>query len=130
MRTGLTFGVFDLLHVGHIHLLREARSQCDRLLVGVTTDECASTRKGRAPVIPFRQRRILLETLLPVTATFKQDETFTKRDAVAAFQPDVIFVGDDWNPSTFEGENLGVPVVYIPRLPEWSTTRVRRDAGS
>lgn len=128
--TGLAFGVFDLLHVGHIHLLREAKAQCSRLLVGVTTDEYALARKGRAPVIPYRQRCIHLETLRPVTATFKQDATFTKRDAVNAFQPGVIFVGDDWNPGTFDGENLGVPVVYIPRLPEWSTSRIRDAAGS
>lgn len=128
--TGVAFGVFDLLHFGHVHLLREAKSRCSRLLVGVTTDEYAAARKGRSPVIPYRQRRAILEALSHVTATFKQDETFTKAQAVNAFEPDVIFVGDDWNPSTFDGEGLGVPVIYIPRLPEWSTSRIRDAAGS
>jgi glycerol-3-phosphate cytidylyltransferase len=126
--TGIAWGVWDLLHVGHLALLRNASEQCDRLLVGVTTDKAALVRKGRAPVIPYAQRREMLLHLPYVAAAFRQDASFTKRDAVNAFEPDAIFVGDDWTPESFDGEGLGVPVIYVPRVPMWSSTWVRSAA--
>lgn len=125
MRVGITWGVWDLLHVGHTRLLKRAREQCDHLIVGVTTDEAALARKGRRPVIPYEQRKEVLLALHDVDEVVRQDATFTKADAVRDIQPDVIFVGSDWTPSTFDGAKLGVPVVYLPRTEGVDTTRIK-----
>lgn len=122
--TGITWGVWDLLHVGHVRLLQRAAARCDRLLVGVTTDEHCVERKGRTPVIPYAQRTEMLLALPMVNLVFPQSSVFTKADAVKLHAPGVIFVGDDWSPASFDGARLGVPVVYLPRTAFVSTSGI------
>lgn len=122
---GITFGVFDLLHVGHVRLLEAARSRCDHLTVCVTTDDYAEVRKGRRPVVPFGQRCELVAALRAVDYVSGQWEQMTKTHAVERYNPDAIFVGDDWTPATFDGEGLGVPVVYLPYTRDVSSTKIR-----
>lgn len=125
MTRGLTWGVWDLLHVGHVRLLWRARLECDELLVGVTTDEYALARKGRLPVIPYEQRCEMLLALSSVTDVFPQSAKLTKAWAVKEYAPDVLFVASDWTPSTYEGEGLGVPVRYLPRTEGVSSSVIR-----
>jgi len=124
-RLGLTWGVWDMLHVGHVRLLQRAASRCETLFVGVTTDEFALERKGRRPVIPYEERCEMLLALPAVNSVFPQSASFTKADAVLSFGPEVLFVGSDWQPSTFDGARLGVPVVYLPRTVGVSSSGLR-----
>jgi glycerol-3-phosphate cytidylyltransferase len=121
---GLTFGVWDLLHIGHTRLLQRAREQCSYLIVGVSTDEYVLEHKRRLPIIPYEQRAELLHSIRHVSQVIPQSLTFGKAEAVHAFRPDVLFVGDDWTPETYSGANLGVPVTYLPRTRETSTTSI------
>ena len=93
--TGYVPGGFDMFHQGHLNILRAARERCDRLVVGVTSDEALIRMKGRAPVIPLKERCDLVSSLRFVDAVvvdLDQDKRLAWR-----LQPfDVLFKGDDW----------------------------------
>jgi glycerol-3-phosphate cytidylyltransferase len=134
-RTGYAPGAFDLFHVGHLNLLRHAKSRCDFLIAGVVSDEVLRTQKGVTPVIPLAERLEIVRNIRFVD------------DAVAAVVPDkldiwrelrfdVFFKGDDWR-GTEKGERLerefaavGVEVVYFPYTLSTSSTALRRALDS
>ncbi|QWW19178.1 adenylyltransferase/cytidyltransferase family protein [Schaalia sp. 19OD2882] len=129
--TGYVPGGFDMLHVGHLNILRAARARCDRLVVGVATDESLRRMKGKDPVIPLKERCELLAALRFVDAVvvdLDQDKRVAWR-----LQPfDVLFKGDDWK-DTPKGERLeaelaevGARVVYLPYTASTSSTMLRR----
>ncbi len=128
---GYTAGVYDLFHVGHLNLLQRARAACDHLIVGVTTDALASARKGRAPFVPFQERRAIIAALRCVD----QVETQADMDKFAVWQRlgfDQMFVGNDWqgHPDwvALEGRlaEVGVGITYFPYTPHVSSTRLRK----
>jgi choline-phosphate cytidylyltransferase/glycerol-3-phosphate cytidylyltransferase len=94
MVIGYTTGVFDLFHVGHLNILRNARSLCDRLIVGVTVDELVQYKNKRA-VIPFEERIEVVRACRYVDLAVPQ-ETMDKLDAWQRYKFNVMFVGDDW----------------------------------
>lgn len=115
---GYTTGVFDLFHIGHLNLLRSARSLCDHLIVGVSSDELVAY-KYKTPVIPFRERLEVVRNIRYVDTVVGQYDM----DKFAAWQKlkfDVMFVGDDWHNTPkwnkIEGQlkRVGVKIVYIP----------------
>jgi len=128
---GYVPGGFDMLHVGHLNILRAARARCGRLVVGVATDEALVAMKGRAPVIPHRERLELVASIRfvdDVVTDFSQD----KRIAWRHHPFDVLFKGDDWL-GTAKGERLeaemaevGARVVYLPYTPSTSSTMLRQ----
>jgi glycerol-3-phosphate cytidylyltransferase len=122
---GITFGVFDLFHIGHLNLLRRAKDLCNTLLVCISTDEYVEAVKGRTPVIPWHERRDIVSAIKYVDTVGAQTLQFGKREAVLAANPDVIFVGSDWEGKAWDGQNLGVPVVYLPYTEHISTTKLR-----
>ncbi|PUA79549.1 glycerol-3-phosphate cytidylyltransferase [Nocardioides currus] len=127
---GYTAGVFDLLHVGHVRLLEQARAQCDRLVVGVTTDELCEQRKHKTPIIGYADRAAMLRSLRVVDEVVPQ----TAMDRLAAWDElrfDVTFVGDDWKGTESWKEydarfaQLGVRVVYFSYTGGVSSTLLR-----
>lgn len=125
-KTGITFGAFDPLHYGHIKLLERAKEQCEILIVCVSTDEYIRHVKNREPRVPEIERATALATIRYVDVVGKQSPENGKVHAVAKYQPDVIFVGDDWTPATFGGEGLDVPVVYLPYTQGISSTEITK----
>ncbi|HEY9412864.1 MAG TPA: adenylyltransferase/cytidyltransferase family protein [Jiangellaceae bacterium] len=91
---GYTTGVFDMFHIGHLNILRNARSACDYLIVGVTTDELAVRRKGRAPIVPLFERMEIVQNVRFVDDVVPQ-ATMDKMQAWRNLKFDVMFVGDD-----------------------------------
>ena len=128
MKIGYTTGVFDLFHIGHLNLLRNARALCDKLVVGVTTDELVSYKHKRS-VIPFAERFELVRACRYVDAVVPQ-ESLDKFAAWEKLRFDVLFVGDDW----FKHERwqeierrfaeVGVKVVYFPYTKGTSSTLI------
>ncbi|WBB59734.1 adenylyltransferase/cytidyltransferase family protein [Streptomyces sp. WMMC500] len=128
---GYAPGVYDLFHVGHLNILRHARSRCDYLVAGVVSDEMARLAKGRAPVVPLVERLEIVRSIRHVDAAFVE----TVPDKLETWQQvrfDVIFKGDDWR-GTPKGEKLeadfrtvGVEVVYFPYTVHTSSTQLRR----
>lgn len=126
MIVGYTTGVFDLFHIGHVNLLRNAKSMCDKLIVGVTSDELVSYKNKKA-VIPFEERLEIVRSIKHVDAAVPQ-ETMNKFEAWEKLKFDVMFVGDDW----FQSEKweqldsmfkeVGVRIVYFPYTKGTSST--------
>ncbi|RLB78053.1 MAG: glycerol-3-phosphate cytidylyltransferase [Deltaproteobacteria bacterium] len=115
---GYTTGVFDLFHIGHLNLLKQAKSGCDRLIVGVSTDELVQTYKNKSPIIPFTERIEIVSALKYVDEVVPQSH----RDKIAAYHEikfDVMFVGSDWKGSVLfsaveaELAEYGVKVIYF-----------------
>jgi len=128
MILGYTTGVFDLFHVGHVNLLRNAKAMCDKLVVGVTTDELVSY-KNKKSVISFEERMEVVRSCRYVDAVIPQEDMdkFTQWEKIKF---DVMFVGDDWFKSEkweaidkqFKVE--GVRVVYFPYSKGTSSTLI------
>lgn len=127
---GYAPGVYDLFHIGHLNILRHARSRCDYLVAGVVSDEMAELAKGRPPVIPLVERLEIVRSIRYVDAAFVE----TVPEKVATWQQvrfDVLFKGDDWR-GTPKGDRLerdlgqvGVEVVYFPYTVHTSSTQLR-----
>jgi glycerol-3-phosphate cytidylyltransferase len=128
--TGYTTGVYDLFHVGHLNLLERARAACDRLIVGVTTDDLAAARKGRPPFVPLAERLSIIAALRCVDEVVVQADM----DKMAAWNQlrfQRMFVGSDWqgHPDWTALETrfatVGVKIVYFPYTEHISSTRLR-----
>lgn len=125
---GYTTGVYDLMHVGHINILRNAKAMCDRLIVGVSTDELVQY-KNKKPVIPFEERIELVRSLKYVDLAVPQ-ETMDKLDAFNRYKFNIMFVGDDWYKTekwkTIEAEleERGVRLIYFPYTKGTSSTLI------
>ncbi len=128
MVIGYTTGVFDLFHVGHVRLLENAKSVCDRLIVGVTVDELVAY-KNKTAVIPFEERLQVVRACRYVDMAVPQT-TMDKLDAYNRYKFDVMFVGDDWYKtdkwSSFDQDflKLGVKIMYFPYTKSTSSTLI------
>lgn len=115
---GYTAGVFDMFHMGHLHLLKQARSRCDYLIVGVTTDELALEAKGSLPVVPLLERIAIVQSMRYVDHVIPQ-LSWDKVQAWQTFTYDVLFVGDNlrgtpqWDLNQREMERLGVRLEFL-----------------
>lgn len=126
MNIGYTSGVYDLFHIGHLNLLRNARAMCDKLIVGVTTDELVAYKFKKA-VIPFTERMEIVRSVRYVDAVIPQ-QSMDKMEMWRKLKFDVMFVGDDWYQSEkwkdFEAQftAVGVRIVYFPYTKGTSST--------
>jgi glycerol-3-phosphate cytidylyltransferase len=126
MIIGYTSGVYDLFHIGHLNLIRNAKSMCDKLIVGVSTDEVVAY-KHKKPVIPFNERLEIIRNIKFVDAAIPQED-IDKFKAWEKIKFDVLFVGDDWYQSNswkeyeLKFKELGVRVVYFPYTKGTSST--------
>lgn len=130
-RIGYAAGAYDLFHVGHLNLLRQAKAECDYLLAGVVTDELLVRTKGRAPVIPLAERLEIVRNVRFVDDAIAEHRD-RKIDTWREHPFDVLFKGDDWR-GTPKGLALerdfaavGVEVVYFPYTVHTSSTALRR----
>jgi glycerol-3-phosphate cytidylyltransferase len=123
MTTVITFGTFDVLHVGHVRILRRAKDLGDRLVVGVSSDPLNVAKKGREPVFSQDERCELVANLTCVDEVFLEESLERKRDYVEKFGADVLVMGDDWSGRFDELSDI-CRVVYLPRTPSISTTAV------
>lgn len=118
MVIGYTTGVFDLFHIGHVNILRNAKAMCDRLIVGVTIDELVSY-KNKKSVIPFDERIEIVRACKYVDLAVPQT-TMDKFDAYNRYKFNIMFVGDDWYQidkwKTLDQEfkDQGVNIIYFP----------------
>lgn len=127
---GYTTGVFDLFHIGHLNILKNAKSLCDYLIVGVTTDEITLKMKGRLPIITFEERIQIVESIKFVDKAVPKTSTNTV-EAWNQFTFDIMIKGDDWK-NTKKGNDLekelaklGISVHYLPYTIETSSTIIR-----
>jgi glycerol-3-phosphate cytidylyltransferase len=122
-RTVITFGTFDVFHVGHVRVLERAAALGDRLVVGVSADALNVSKKGRAPVYTQEERMEIVRALRVVDAVFVEESLEQKRDYIVEHGAHVLVMGDDWA-GRFDWVSDVCDVVYLPRTPSVSTTGI------
>jgi len=125
---GYTSGVFDLFHIGHLNLLKNAKGLCDRLIVGVTTDDLVAY-KDKKSLIPFEDRLEIVRSIVYVDTVIPQ-ESMDKLAMCKKLNAQIMFVGDDWyntpkwNDIERELNDCGIRVIYFPYTRGVSTTKI------
>lgn len=126
-KIGYTTGVYDLFHIGHLNILRNAKEQCEHLIVGVSTDEVVESYKHKKPIIPFQERIAIVGAIKYVDEVVPQI-SMDKRAAWEVLQFDALFHGDDWKDSIIydrykkDFEGTGVEFVFLPHTEGTSST--------
>jgi glycerol-3-phosphate cytidylyltransferase len=120
-RTVITFGTFDVFHVGHLRVIERAAAFGDRLVVGVSADALNERKKGRLPVFSQEERLEIVGALKAVDAVFVEESLELKREYILEHKADVLVMGDDWEGKFDELEDI-CEVRYLPRTPAISTT--------
>lgn len=128
MKRVITYGTFDLLHYGHINLLRRAKAYGDYLVVALSTDDFNSL-KGKNCYFSYAERKQLLEAIRYVDLVIPEESWEQKLSDAREYHIDTFVIGDDWKGKFDFLEEVGVEVVYLPRTPEVSTTRIKQDLG-
>jgi len=129
-KVGYTTGVFDMFHIGHLNILRRAKEQCDYLIVGVSTDELVVSYKHKKPIIPYNERKAIVESIKYVDKVVPQIN-MNKMGAWEEYKFDVMFVGSDWkgtdkwNEYERQFRTVGVDIVYLPYTHGTSSTQLR-----
>jgi len=122
---GITFGAFEIFHIGHLNLIKNAKKQCKKLIVCVSDDKYIFKKKHHKAVTLLEDRLEILKAIKYIDTIDVQKLSFGKKELIKKHKAEVIFVGNDWNPKTFSGEGLGIPVVYLPRTNGISSTKIR-----
>jgi glycerol-3-phosphate cytidylyltransferase len=128
MKTIITYGTFDILHVGHINLLKRARALGDRLVVGVSTDEF-NRGKHKSSLLNYENRKTVLESIRYVDEVFPEHDWGQKPDDIRKYRADIFVMGDDWTGKFDFLAELCV-VTYLPRTEEISTTAIKQALSS
>lgn len=128
-KVGYTTGVFDLFHIGHLNLLRNAKSMCDYLIVGVSTDDVVKSYKHKTPIIPYEERAEIVKAIKYVDKVVPQN-SMDKLDAWQEYHFDVLFHGDDWKNTSMYNEvekklkTVGCDIVFLPHTDGTSSTLI------
>ncbi len=127
---GYTTGVFDMFHIGHLNILKNAKARCDYLIVGVSTDEVVESYKNHPPIIPFEERIEIVSSIKYVDQVVAQT-SMNKMEAYEKLKFDVLFHGSDWKGSDMYNKiiedfsKIGVDVVFLPHTEGTSSTMLR-----
>ena len=124
---GYTTGVFDMFHIGHLNLLRNAKEQCEKLIVGVSTDELVKVYKNKQPIIPFNERIEIVKSIRYIDEVVSQT-SMDKMEAWKRLHFDVLFHGTDWKNTNMynriveEFKDINVDVVFLQQTEGVSST--------
>lgn len=127
MKRIITYGTFDLLHYGHINLLKRAKELGDYLIVAVSTDEFNLNAKNKKCYFTYEQRKKLVESVRYVDLVIPEENWEQKVNDIHEFKVDTFVMGNDWEGKFDYLKDEGVDVIYLPRTPEISTTQIKND---
>ena len=127
MKRVITYGTFDLLHYGHINLLRRARQLGDYLIVGLSTDEFNWNEKQKKCYFSYEKRKQLLEAIRYVDLVIPEENWEQKRTDVKEYHVDTFVMGDDWKGKFDFLKDENVDVIYLTRTPEISSSKIKHD---
>jgi len=128
MKRVITYGTYDLLHYGHINLLKRAKELGDYLIVALSTDEF-NQGKNKTCYFPYEKRKQLLEAIRYVDLIIPENNWEQKRSDIHDYNVDVFVMGNDWEGKFDFLKEEGAEVVYLPRTPQISTTQIKRELG-
>ena len=130
MKRVITYGTFDLLHYGHINLLKRAKAQGDYLVVALSTDEFNWESKQKKSYFNYEKRKQLLEAIRYVDLVIPENNWEQKVTDVKLYHIDVFVIGDDWTGKfDFIEKETNAQVVYLSRTPEISTSQIKEELG-
>ena len=127
MKRVITYGTFDLLHYGHINLLKRAKELGDYLIVALSTDDFNWKEKHKKSYFSYERRKALLEAVRYVDLVIPEENWEQKRTDIHEYHVDTFVIGDDWTGKFDYLKVEGCEVVYLPRTPEISTTQIKQD---
>jgi len=130
MKKVITYGTFDLLHYGHINLLRRAKSLGDYLVVGLSTDEFNNKEKNKECYFDYENRKLLLDAVRYVDLVIPEENWEQKISDIQKYNIDVFVIGDDWKGKFDYLKDFGIEVVYLSRTKEISTSKIKNDLNS
>jgi glycerol-3-phosphate cytidylyltransferase len=119
----ITFGTFDVFHLGHLNILEQARLFGHHLIVGVSTDQLTFNKKQRYPVYTQEERRRIVAAINVVDEVFYEESLEQKGDYIRQYSADVLVMGEDWKGKFDEFSSI-CEVAYLPRTPSISTTAI------
>jgi len=117
----ITFGTYDIFHVGHLRLLNRAKSLGETLIVGLSSDKLNVRKKGRKPVYPYTERLEILQALSIVDLVFAEESLDDKAEYLRKYKADILVMGDDWQGKFDDFKDI-CEVIYLPRTPSISTS--------
>ena len=123
MKKVITFGTFDVFHIGHVSILERAKSYGDYLIVGVSSDDLNLLKKGRKPIYSEKDRKKIIKSLSCVDEVFSETSLELKRQYINDFNADILIMGDDWK-GKFDNHKDQCEVIYLPRTPSISTKEI------
>ena len=126
MSIGFTCSCFDLLHAGHILMLKDAKSQCDKLIVGLQTDPTLDRPEKNKPIQTLEERKIQLEAVRYVDDIFVYETESDLIDLLKLIKPDVRILGSDYKDESFTGDELNIPIYYHERNHNYSSSNLRK----
>lgn len=129
MKRVITYGTFDLLHYGHINILRQAKQLGDYLIVALSTDEFNWTAKQKKCFFSYEKRKHLLEAIRYVDLVIPEVDWEQKPEDIKLYHVDIFVIGDDWA-GKFDFLQQQCDVAYLPRTPEISTTQIKSQIRS
>ncbi|WP_349679311.1 adenylyltransferase/cytidyltransferase family protein [Acetobacter sp. UBA5411] len=124
MTTVLTYGTFDLFHIGHVRLLQRASALGERLYVGVSSD-AFNALKGKNSIIPYEQRAAIVAAMKEVDGVFPEENWTQKKSDIERLKADILVMGNDWE-GKFDDLNTICSVHYLPRTEDISTTDIKK----
>lgn len=127
MKRVITYGTFDLLHYGHINLLRRAKELGDYLIVAISTDEFNWKEKQKKCYFSYEQRKALVESIRYVDLVIPEKSWDQKREDIHKYCIDTFVMGDDWKGKFDFLKEEDAEVVYLSRTPEISSTQIKKD---
>lgn len=123
MKKVITFGTFDIFHIGHINILERAAEFGDYLIVGVSSDELNFSKKQRYPVYNEKERVKIISSLRVVNEVFIEESLELKLEYIKKYNANILVMGDDWE-GRFDWVKPACEVIYLPRTPSVSTTEI------
>ncbi|MDA3129105.1 glycerol-3-phosphate cytidylyltransferase [Aliibacillus thermotolerans] len=125
MKKVITYGTFDLLHWGHINLLKRAKALGDHLTVAISTDEF-NAQKNKKAYYPYEQRKMMLEAVRYVDRVIPEERWEQKEEDILKYDIDILVMGDDWK-GKFDDLSKYCKVIYLPRTANISTTKIKNE---
>lgn len=124
MKTIITYGTFDLFHVGHVRLLKRLKESCDKLVVGLSTDSF-NKLKGKSSFFSYEERAEILRACKYVDIVFPENDWEQKKHDIVNYSANIFAIGDDWK-GEFDYLAEFCEVLYLPRTEDVSTTEIKR----
>ena len=122
----ITFGTFDLLHIGHINILKKCKTYGDKLIVGVSSDKLNYKKKKRSPIYNEKDRMEIIKSLKFVDEVFLEESLELKKEYIKRYNADIFIIGNDWE-GKFDDLNTLCKVIYLDRTKNISTTSILSD---